>query len=88
MSDEYDITNTPLPPCPICDAVGEKQLWCSTFSGSYGAGSVIISLNTHKFFGKNIRAVPVVCTQCGYVRLFVNPQEFQEVPPPESNENG
>lgn len=83
---DYDVTNTPLPPCPICEAVGEKQLWCSTFSGAYGAGSLLLASNTHKFFSKPIRAIPVVCTQCGHVRFFVNPQEFQDIPQPEANE--
>jgi hypothetical protein len=82
--DKVNTSQVTLPPCSICGAEAEKRKWCKTFSGSYGAGHILlVSREQRSFWGSNPKlsqANPVVCTQCGYVQFFVKPEDFRGSP--------
>lgn len=58
-------------PCPNCEADRSKRIWKEVTGGS---DYVRISSDAHKFNGSEVSAL--VCKTCGYVQLFVNPQDF------------
>jgi hypothetical protein len=62
----------PDEPCPICGANPACRIWSETA----GYGFVSILSTTHAF--TESRAKPLVCTACGYVQLFVNPDDFHK----------
>jgi hypothetical protein len=80
-------TSASLPPCSICGAGPEKRKWCKPFVGGYGAGLVMLIVDSKqkrtwlRSAPKLEVAKPVVCTQCGYVQFFVKPEDFRDSPP-------
>lgn len=60
------------PPCPVCGAQPSYRVWSQTT----GYGYVIIRSKKHKLNGS--MATPLVCTVCGYVQLFVDPEDFRD----------
>lgn len=76
-------TSVPLPRCSICGAGSEKRQWCKLFTGGYGAGLVILIVGSKqkrtwlRSAPKLETAKPVVCTQCGYVQIFINPASLE-----------
>ncbi len=69
----YSPPNKPSQPCPVCGAEPSYRVWSITLGSGYG--HVIIHSKKHKFNGS--KATPLVCTVCGYVQLFVNPEDFR-----------
>jgi hypothetical protein len=69
----YASTVPPLP-CPVCGASPVEREWRRFLSGY----TKILS-EKHRIQGSNI--TPLVCTQCGFVQLFVDPQDFRKEPP-------
>lgn len=65
-------TNQPAP-CPVCGAEPAYRIWSET-AGGYGG--VTIRSRKHSFNGS--QAKPLVCTVCGYVQLFVDPNDFRD----------
>ena len=65
----------PQQPCPVCGADPSSRIWSQCLS--YG---LTIRSEKHRINGS--RATPLVCTQCGYVQLFVNPEDFRKIPAP------
>lgn len=59
-------------PCPLCGAEPAERIWGETV----GYGSVAILPMKHAFYG--LPAWPLVCTVCGYVQFFVNPEDFRD----------
>lgn len=59
-------------PCPVCGSAPHYRIWSQTI-GHY---SVILDSKKHPFNGSE--AKPLVCTVCGYVQLFVNPEDFRD----------
>lgn len=68
---EPDIITHALQPCPVCNADPEYRIWSKFVNGSY----TNIHSEKHKIIGSTPR--PLVCTQCGYVQLFVDPEDFR-----------
>ena len=66
-------TTNPPQPCPVCNADARYRTW-STFASSVSAYTNVVS-KKHKMMGST--TVPLVCTRCGYVQLFVNPEDFR-----------
>lgn len=64
-----DEQNSNVPPCPVCNAQPEQRVWSSYIN--YGA---MIRSPKHRIGGSQV--VPLVCTQCGYVQLFTNVDDF------------
>ena len=62
-------------PCPCCGAESDKRIWGETV----GYGSVAILPMKPALYG--LPAWPLVCTICGYVQFFVNPDDFRETTP-------
>ncbi len=62
-------------PCPVCGADPSSRIWSQQMTGF-----VVIRTEKHKHTGS--RAKPLVCTVCGYVQLFVNPEDFRKIPAP------
>lgn len=62
----------PPVPCPVCGADSQYRVW----RGYAGEGSVQIRSEKHAILGSV--AKPLVCMVCGYVQLFVNPDDFRE----------
>ena len=60
--------------CPVCGAEPQNRTWSRFVSGNY---THIIS-EQHKIVGSIL--TPLVCTQCGYVQLFVDPNDFRKEP--------
>lgn len=58
-------------PCPVCGAAPEARSWRNFVYAGY---TKIVS-DKHSVFGTDV--VPLVCSQCGYVQLFVDPQDFR-----------
>jgi rubredoxin len=56
--------------CPVCGAEPAHRVWSQWIS--YGA----IKSKKHKMSGS--QTTPLVCTVCGYVQLFVNPEDFRD----------
>ncbi len=84
--DKENAPHPQLPPCSICGAGPEKRKWSKTPLGAYGSGHIMIISEERQSFwvGSNPKlseAVPVVCTQCGYVQFFVNPEDFRDDKP-------
>ncbi len=57
-------------PCPVCNADPRYRRWSQFTQSQY---THVISPR-HTVLGSTI--TPLVCTQCGYVQLFVNPEDF------------
>ena len=64
--------NPPQKPCPVCGADPQYLTWSQTIG--YSGGFEIKSYK-HTLF--NSRATPLICTICGYVQFFVNPEDFR-----------
>jgi rubrerythrin len=64
-------TNQPAP-CPVCGAQPAYRIWGKTM----GYGGVLLASKKHPFNGSP--AKPLVCTVCGYVQLFVDPNDFRD----------
>ncbi|MBO0778542.1 MAG: hypothetical protein J2P37_06900 [Ktedonobacteraceae bacterium] len=62
----------PLGPCSICGADGRQRV--RTTLVTQGNLKVTVS-EGFRFVGSGIEAV--VCTSCGNIQLFTNPQEFK-----------
>ena len=58
-------------PCPVCGAAPEARSWRKFVGNSY---TNILS-DKHSVLGTTVD--PLVCSQCGSVQLFVNPQDFR-----------
>ena len=58
-------------PCPICGVGPEGRSWRNFAGNSY---TNILS-DKHSVLGTRIN--PLVCSQCGYVQLFVDPRDFR-----------
>ncbi|HZS75285.1 MAG TPA: hypothetical protein VFA41_01620 [Ktedonobacteraceae bacterium] len=72
---------TVRPPCPVCAAKGNERVWRGTNAGEgsfgFGATSTLKVLSKrHKTVGSIVKAL--VCTKCGYVQLFVAPEDFSD----------
>ncbi len=61
----------PQLPCPVCSAPPMEREWRSFVSSGY----IKIVSKRHSVIGSNV--APLICTQCGFVQLFVNPQDFK-----------
>lgn len=68
--DQFD-QHTVTQPCPVCGAAPEERIWSEIINSSY----FHLRSEKHKVVGSS--ATPLVCTQCGYVQLFVRPEEFR-----------
>ncbi len=62
-------------PCPVCGADPSSRIW-----SQHTRYPVAIRTEKHKHTGS--LAKPLVCTVCGYVQLFVNPEDFRTIPAP------
>ena len=62
-------------PCPVCGASPEARSWRNFVGSNSGNGYTNIISDKHSILGTRIN--PLVCSQCGYVQLFVNPQDFR-----------
>ena len=63
----------PQQPCPVCSAPAIERGWQRFLSGYTN----IISEKHHL---QGSAMTPLVCYQCGFVQLFVNPQDFRKEP--------
>jgi len=64
-------------PCPVCGAEPPYRIWSQfTYRNAVGEGAVNIRSPKHKVVGSE--PIPLVCTVCGYVQLFINPQDFRD----------
>ena len=61
-----------VPPCPFCGAEPRYRR-VSSYLQRYPPA---IWSDKHKIVGS--RVFPLVCTQCGYVQDFVDPQDFRQ----------
>ena len=68
---EQDSGTDALQPCPACNADPQYRIWSKFVNSSY---THILS-EKHKILGSAPR--PLVCTRCGYVQLFVDPEDFR-----------
>jgi len=79
----------PLPNCPMCNADGSKRKWFTVFPGAYGAGSINIIVDEKhgllNFTPRTTEAIPTVCTQCGNVQFFVDPNEVRDAAQPQGD---
>ena len=57
--------------CPNCDADASYRTW-ENVNGTHG--SLHITSDAHRFLGSKVKAL--VCKQCGYIQMFINPQDF------------
>jgi hypothetical protein len=64
--------NPPPRPCPVCGAEPPYQIWSNFVHQQYAH----ISSKKHSMMGSQL--APLVCTICGYVQLFVNPEDFRD----------
>jgi hypothetical protein len=64
----------PEEPCPVCGAEPAYRVW----SEMTGYGFVSIVSEKHALSGSQAR--PLVCIVCGYVQLFVDPEDFHSQP--------
>lgn len=62
----------PGAPCPVCGAEPRYRVWSIFMSG----GDTRIDSKKHPFRGSE--PIPLVCKVCGYVQLFVNPEDFRD----------
>ena len=80
-----------LPDCPLCNADGSKRKWFTVFPGAYYAGTINIVIGEkHVFLGSNpvmTEAIPTVCTQCGNVQFFVDPNEVRDAAQPQGEKS-
>ena len=62
----------PVPnlPCPVCGAAPELRKW-----SKYTSERERIQTDKHQTMGSPIH--PFVCTRCGYIQEFVNPEDFK-----------
>lgn len=60
-------------PCPVCRAESQYRVWSRLIARN---GAVTIRSPKHKVLGSE--PTPLVCTVCGYVQLFVNPEDFRD----------
>ena len=71
-----------FPNCLICNAEGSKWKWFTVLPGAYSAGSIFLIVGEkHSFLGSTpltTEAFPAVCTHCGNVQFFINPEDVQE----------
>ena len=58
-------------PCPVCGAEPHYRTW----SYFMRTGEASIHSKKHNIVG--VFPIPLVCTVCGYVQLFVNPEDFR-----------
>lgn len=68
--------NPPVLPCPVCGAEPHRRTW-SQVIGYAGGFTLSSPKQKHKFLYET-RAEPLVCTVCGYVQFFVNPEDFRD----------
>ncbi len=61
----------PIEACPNCGADSQYRIW-EKVKGVHGPISV--ASDVHQIIGSPITAL--VCKRCGYVQLFVSPQDF------------
>ena len=61
-------------PCPGCGAAPQYRKWSRFVNSNY---THVIS-DKHTIAGSVMN--PLVCTQCGYVQLFVDPTDFRVGP--------
>ena len=66
--DQFD-QRTVTGPCPVCGAAAEEREWGEFLN-------VRLRSEKHKVVG--VSATPLICTRCGNVQLFVNPQDFHQ----------
>ena len=76
MDQNMYLSTVPPYPCPVCSAPSEERGW-QRFMGGDQTYTKILS-EKHRFQGSIVR--PLVCNQCGFVQLFVNPQDFRKEP--------
>jgi len=60
-------------PCPVCKAEPRSRIWEELGNGEFG--QFRIKSPKHKFLGTEPSAL--VCTVCGYVQFFVDPEDFR-----------
>lgn len=80
---QSDMTQRPLPPCPVCGAAPQQRVWSSTYASTGEAGPQHIAIITRKRTPMDpisVRATPLICSNCGYVQFFVNPKYFRDTP--------
>gem|GEM_PF-2382427 len=72
---ESEIIKPPIP-CPVCGAAPECRIWSNFVDSGYLMNGYARIMSTkHSIRGS--QAIPLICTVCGYVQLFVNPEDFQ-----------
>lgn len=77
----FDSTQRSIPPCPVCGAAPHMRVWSSTYASGANIGPQHIAIITRKRAETDpisVRAVPLICSQCGYVQFFVNPRYFRD----------
>ncbi|MBA2393716.1 MAG: hypothetical protein H0V70_13345 [Ktedonobacteraceae bacterium] len=67
-------TTVPQQPCPVCGVSSSERGW-QQFLGKNQSYTKILS-KKHHMQGSVVH--PLVCYQCGFVQLFVNPQDFEK----------
>jgi len=72
LSQDNENWNIPSQPCPVCGASAESRIWSRFANNAY---THIIS-KKHQIMGTI--TIPLVCTQCGFVQLFVDPTDFRD----------
>ncbi|MBO0777608.1 MAG: hypothetical protein J2P37_02160 [Ktedonobacteraceae bacterium] len=59
--------------CPVCGAEPPYRTWTAP---AFGNSGFKLDSPRHPFLGAEVSAL--VCTVCGYVQFFVNPQDFRD----------
>jgi len=62
----------PIVPCPVCGAPPDLRAW-----GKFNMEQNFTIISpAHSMVGSHI--IPLICTSCGYVQLFVDPKDFRQ----------
>lgn len=61
----------PIQKCPNCEADPQYRIW-ENIHGVHGP--IYVPSDAHRLVGSAIKAL--VCKQCGYIQLFMNPNDF------------
>lgn len=69
---QQDQITAPVSPCPVCGAEPRYRIWSEFISGY-----VDIGIQGRKRWFQSAKPMPLICTACGYVQLFVNPEDFK-----------
>ncbi|GCE25879.1 hypothetical protein KDA_13630 [Dictyobacter alpinus] len=62
----------PLPPCPLCSVDGRYRQWRNLYG--HGSHHLKVVSDAHTMFGSEV--MTLVCTNCGNIQFFVDPNDF------------